>query len=261
MKTVAMKVQYDGHAYSGFQRQAKGPTIQAELEKAIMALTGEAVGITGSGRTDAGVHAIGQVISFRTSSNIPPGRWALAINTKLPSDIKAMASSLVEDGFNARYDALSKTYRYMILPSSSSSPLMGNYAWVMEDIPDVDAMSQAAAGFIGRHDFSAFRSAGSVERDPVRTITEFSIEKGIIEHLCERTIVITVSADGFLYKMVRNMVGALMKVGLRSASASGYIEYLLNAKDRKLAPPPAPGCGLYLLRVEYGRELFDTSET
>ena len=251
-----MKVQYDGHAYSGFQRQAKGATIQAELERAIMELTGEPVSITGSGRTDAGVHAIGQVISFRTSSSIPPEKWALAVNTKLPRDIKAIASCPVDDGFNARFDALSKTYRYMILPSSSSNPLMGNYAWVMGDNPDIGAMREAAKELIGRHDFSAFRSAGSVESEPTRTISEFSIEEGLIEHLGERTIIVTVSADGFLYKMVRNMVGALMEVGLGRASAQGYIEGLLDGMDRKLAPSPAPGCGLYLLKVEYDRKLF-----
>ncbi len=131
MMTFAVKVQYDGSRYSGFQRQIKGATIQGELERAISELTGVHSAVTGSGRTDAGVHAIGQVISFKSESSIPADRWALAMNTKLPQDIKAISSCLVDDNFNARFDATSKTYRYLILPSSSSNPLMGKYAWVI----------------------------------------------------------------------------------------------------------------------------------
>lgn len=257
MMTIAIKVQYDGSRYQGFQRQIKGATIQGELERAIFELTGVHSAVTGSGRTDAGVHAIGQVISFKSQSSIPADRWALAMNTKLPQDIKAISSCFVDDKFNARFDAISKTYRYLILPSSSSNPLMGNYAWVIEDNLDIDAMGEAAGEFTGKHDFSAFRSAGSADCDPVRTISRFSLEEGFIEHLGERTIIATVSADGFLYKMVRNMAGALMEVGLGRVPKQGYIDGLLKGKDRKLAPPPAPGSGLYLMKVEYARKLFE----
>ena len=253
MMTFAVKVQYDGSRYSGFQRQIKGATIQGELERAIFELTGVHSAVTGSGRTDAGVHAIGQVISFKSESSIPADRWALAMNTKLPQDIKAISSCLVDDNFNARFDATSKTYRYLILPSSSSNPLMGKYAWVIEDNPDIEAMREAAKELAGEHDFSAFRSAGSVDSDPVRIISGFSIEEGFIEHLGERSIIATVSANGFLYKMVRNMVGALMEVGLGRAPSQGY--YRRPSKGKGQEACAASGAGFWPVSHESGIRL------
>ncbi len=251
MSNIYLKVQYDGSSYFGFQRQVGFLTIQEVLEKAIFELTGEASPVTGSGRTDAGVHALAQVVNFRTSSSIPPDRWRYAMNTKLPKDIRAIASGLVPDGFSSRFDAVSKTYRYLILPASDLDAVMGDYAWVMRDDPPVERMRQAALVLKGRHDFSAFRSAGSSETGPVRDLWGLEVEDGRIDHLDCRYISITASADGFLYKMVRNITGAIVEAATMKENASSYILNLLEGRDRTLAPPPAPASGLYLAKVRY----------
>ncbi|HOA16166.1 MAG TPA: tRNA pseudouridine(38-40) synthase TruA [Bacillota bacterium] len=251
MSNIYLKVQYDGRYYFGFQRQVGFLTVQEVLEKAVLELTGEESPVTGSGRTDAGVHALGQVVNFRTSSSIPPDRWMFAINTKLPKDIRAVSSGLVPDGFSSRFDAVSKTYRYLILPGSDMDALMGGYAWVMRGEPSVERMRQAACVLRGTHDFSAFRSAGSSETGPVRNLWGLEVEEGRIEHLGCRYISITASADGFLYKMVRNITGALVEAAAMGENAADYVADLLERRDRALAPPPAPASGLYLVKVTY----------
>ena len=255
-RTIYIKVQYDGSAYFGFQRQIGFITVQETIEKAIESLTGQKTTVTGSGRTDAGVHALAQVISFRTGSSIPPERWRFAINTKLPDDIRAVESGPAPEGFNARFDAVSKTYRYLILPCSRLHAIMDRYAWVMEDALDVEAMSRAAASLTGRHDFSSFRSAGSVDGNSVRNVDRLDVTKGMIDHLGARYIAITARADGFLYKMVRNMVGAIVEVGLGKEESPDYIGRLLAHKDRTLAPAPAPASGLYLIEVLYPKDMI-----
>ncbi len=251
MRSIAVKVQYDGHAYEGFQRQAGAPTIQEEIECAISALQGMRAAVTGSGRTDAGVHAAGQVISFRTSSQIPPERWAVALNTKLPRDIRAIASCEAPEGFSARYDAVEKTYRYMILPHTKEHAILQNYAWVTVDCPDTEILRKAGSELLGEHDFTSFRSAGSRTGSAVRTISRIEVSESTLEHLGVAVINMSFTADGFLYRMVRNMVGALMEPAVGRQPAEGYIQSLLAAMDRKQAPAPAPASGLYLLSVLY----------
>jgi len=257
MKTVAMKVQYDGHAYEGFQRQSGASTIQDEIETAISAIQGVRAAVTGSGRTDAGVHAAGQVISFRTGSSIPAGRWAVALNTKLPRDIRAVASCEAPEGFSARYDAMEKTYRYMILPSTKEHAILRNYAWVTQDDPDAEILRRAGGELLGEHDFTSFRSAGSRTGSAVRTISRIEVRECILEHLGVRVINLSFTANGFLYRMVRNMVGALMEPATGRQPADGYIKGLLSAMDRKPAPAPAPPSGLYLISVRYPDGMLD----
>lgn len=256
-RTIYVKVQYDGSGYSGFQRQKGFVTIQETIEKAIELLTGQRTTITGSGRTDAGVHALAQVISFKTASSIPPERWRFALNTKLPDDIKAVESGQAYDGFSARFDAISKTYRYLILPSSNLHAVMDKYSWVMEKGLDVDKMSRAAGYLKGSHDFSSFRSAGSIDGSAVRKMDKLDVTEGIIDHLGARYVAVTARADGFLYKMVRNIVGTLVEVGLGRTEGSDYTQRLLASRDRTLAPPPAPPSGLYLVKVEYPCGMID----
>ena len=251
MRSIAVKVQYDGHAYEGFQRQSGSPTIQGEIESAIEALQGVSTAVTGSGRTDAGVHAAGQVISFRTGSAIPPERWSVALNTKLPRDIRAVASCEAPEGFSARHDAVEKTYRYMILPGTREHAILRYYAWVTVDDPDVGIIRKACSELLGEHDFTSFRSAGSRMGSAVRTISRIEVREGVLEHLDLRVINLSFTANGFLYKMVRNMVGALMEPAAGRQPAQGYITGLLAAMDRKQAPAPAPASGLYLLSVRY----------
>lgn len=251
MRTIAVKVQYDGHAYEGFQRQAGASTVQEEIESAITALQGVHAAVTGSGRTDAGVHAAGQVISFRTPSAIPPERWAVALNTKLPRDIRAIASCEAPEGFSARYDAIEKTYRYLILPRTKEHAMLRNYSWVTEDDPDTGILRRAGRELLGEHDFTSFRSAGSRTGSAVRTISSIEVSESALEHLGVRVINLSFTANGFLYKMVRNMVGALMEPATGRKPAEGYISGILSAMDRKPAPAPAPSSGLYLLSVRY----------
>lgn len=258
MMTFAVKVQYDGSRYSGFQRQIKGATIQGELERAISELTGVHSAVTGSGRTDAGVHAIGQVISFKSESSIPSDRWALALNTKLPQDIRAVSSCVAPDGFSARFDAQSKQYRYLILPKSSCNAIMGKYAWVSEASPSIDCMRRGAAILLGERDFSSFRSAGSVDTSPVRNLSRLDVQEVSIPHLLESGILVYAEADGFLYKMVRNIVGALFETSLPSGGGPSELDSILQAKDRTIAPSPAPPGGLYLAEVRYPASLAIT---
>ena len=259
MRSIAVKVQYDGHAYGGFQRQAGAPTIQGEIESAIEALQGVRAAVTGSGRTDAGVHAAGQVISFRTGSSIPSERWAAALNTKLPGDIRAIASCEAPEGFSARYDATEKTYRYMILPRTKDHAILRNYAWVTADDPDEGILRSASLELLGEHDFTSFRSAGSKTGSAVRTISRIEVGESVLEHLGVGVISLSFTANGFLYRMVRNMVGALMEPATGRQPAEGYIQSILAAMDRKIAPSPAPASGLYLLSVRYpeGTLAFD----
>lgn len=251
-RCIYVRLSYDGSGYSGFQRQHGFITVQEKVEEAVFSLAGEKIPITGSGRTDAGVHAIDQVISFRASSGIPAEKWSLALNTKLPKDIRAIQSGQAPDGFSARYDAISKTYRYLMLPDSRLDAVMGKYAWVMRESPNARKMSEAAAELVGKNDFSAFKSAGSADTHPVRHLMRLEVEEGVLGHLNARFISITAEADGFLYKMARNIVGALVHSGIdKDINSPAFVRSLLEGRDRAKAPPPAPAGGLYLVRVDY----------
>ncbi len=243
-KRIKLTVSYEGTRYHGFQRQPTGITVQESLEKAIEQLQGEPVRIVGSGRTDAGVHARGQVVHFDTEAAIPPERWGAALNSVLPDDIVVRQSEQVSSSFHARYDVKSKTYRYLIDHGRVRDVFLRNRAWHISRPLDLESMVTAATAFVGTHDFTAFCSAKADVGNRVRTITRVDIEKD------GNRIWLTFMGNGFLYNMVRIMTGTLVEVGAGKRDVA-EIPHLIEAKDRTLTGITAPPQGLYLWSVDY----------
>lgn len=244
MRNVKITIEYDGTDYAGWQIQPNGTSIQEMVQLAIGAITGEDdVKINGSGRTDAGVHAAGQVANFTTGSDIPAADLVHAINSKLPDDIAVIDAADVPAEFHARFSAKSKTYRYSILNRAARSPLDRRRRHFVRRPLDVAAMQAAAKHIVGEHDFAAFQSKPD-GKPSVRRITELTIDADGDE------IHITVSANGFLYNMVRAIAGTLIEVGLGGHDAES-IAALIESRDRSAAGATAPPQGLCLLRVEY----------
>lgn len=244
MRNIALIVSYDGTAYRGFQTQPGGGTVQDELERAIRSLTGEENRIEGSGRTDAGVHALGQVVSFRTASPIPIVKWALALNGRLPGDIIVRSAHEMPEDFHARYSAVRKTYRYSLSTGKYPNIFTARFRHHHYRPLDVDAMREGIRFFIGEHDYTAFSSAGAPRKSNVRTIYAAWLEhEGEDLHLHW-------TGSGFLYNMVRIMAGTLIEVG-EGKKAPGHIPAILQRKDRNMAGPTAPAQGLALWQVEY----------
>jgi tRNA pseudouridine38-40 synthase len=250
VRNIRLVLEYDGTNYHGFQTQDDPalPTIQGELEAAIEAICHERLRITGSGRTDAGAHALGQVVNFHTRSTVPTHRFPAALNSVLPRDIRVKEAAAVPQEFHARFDALSKTYAYLVDNRPSTSVFLRNYAYHVPQPLDLVAMRRAAEILVGTHDFASFQSSGSSAKTSVRTVYGLGIDE-IEAH--EGIIKFSVRADGFLYNMVRNMVGTLLEVGLGRYSVEDTAS-ILAARDRRLAGPTAPAQGLYLVKVEYG---------
>ncbi|MGE5484367.1 MAG: tRNA pseudouridine(38-40) synthase TruA [Ignavibacteriales bacterium] len=252
MRNIKVTVEYDGTNYHGFQVQGKMPTIQAVLQDAIERITGTRAAVTGAGRTDAGVHARGQVINFKTHSRIPTERFAHALNSVLPDDVVAVSAEEVPQDFHSRYSATSKVYGYTFWNAEFPSPFWRAYAlWVRQEL-DVDAMRAAAGDFTGRHDFAAFRSTGSSAVTTVRTVFRSTVQasKGGSPGR-GRLVVFTVEADGFLYNMVRIMAGTLLEVGI-GKRGPGDVRLALAEPSRGLAGPTLPPNGLCLEEVRYG---------
>jgi len=246
-KNIVMVVSYDGTNYSGFQSQPSGNTIQDVLEAAIKTLTGEELRIIGSGRTDAGVHARGQVFNFHTESRIPQERWALAINTRLPDDIVVLEAWEAPEAFHARHSAKRKTYRYTIDRRKFPDVFDRHYAFHHPTPLNVAAMREALAHLVGEHDFTSFTSIQSTQLHHVRTIFETRIEEdGSMLHLF-------VTGSGFLYNMVRIIAGTMMWVGEGKLSPDD-IPSMLKALDRTKTGPTAMAHGLMLWEVEYPPE-------
>ncbi|MCR4443141.1 MAG: tRNA pseudouridine(38-40) synthase TruA [Peptococcaceae bacterium] len=246
MRNVKMTVAYDGTNYHGFQVQNRTglKTVQNELESVLHTLTGEKVRVIGSGRTDAGVHARGQVINFFSSTKIPPDRFPLAMNSLLPRDIVVWEAQDVSPGFHARFSAKNKTYRYAIYNYRHLSPFWRLYAYHVPVPLDKEKMSLAAGYFLGTHDFSAFCAQDARVANHVRTIFEFMVEqKGPL-------IFLTVTADGFLYNMVRIMAGTLLEIGMNKRQPES-VPLLLQSGERKQAGMTLPPQGLCLMKVEY----------
>ena len=242
---IKLTLEYDGTDYCGWQVQPNGVTVQQRVQEALKALTGEDITVTASGRTDSGVHAAGQVAHFDTNSTIPPEKFAAALNSMLPSDIRALCSEMADDGFNARFCAKKKTYRYSAYLSDTTRPLWDRYSCRLSFSPDVLAMKRAARLFIGTHDFHAFMASGREVKDTVRTIYSSEIEtEGDF-------ITFTVCGNGFLYNMVRIMMGTLVETGAGKMTESDIIS-ALNGGDRNLSGKTMPPHGLTLLSVEYG---------
>ncbi|SHJ07096.1 tRNA pseudouridine(38-40) synthase TruA [Desulfofundulus thermosubterraneus] len=248
MRNIKLTIAYDGTNYHGFQEQ-RGTglvTIQEVLEKCLRRLAGREIRVTGAGRTDAGVHARGQVVNFDAAGwNIPAERIVLALNGMLPRDIAALEAEEVGPEFHARYSALAKTYRYTIYNSRIPSPFWRLYSHFVPRPLDVQAMAGAAQWLVGTHDFASFQAAGSPVKHTVRTLFSVDVcrEGKEVIHLIFR-------GNGFLYNMVRIMVGTLIEVGLGKRDPDD-IPAILAARNRTRAGPTAPPEGLCLERVEY----------
>ncbi len=244
-RTIKLVLEYDGGAYAGWQRQADALTIQGVLEDALGRMLGAAVTVYASGRTDAGVHAWGQVAHFHTDAEYPAGVFQNALNALLPRDIAVVGAEDAPAEFHARFSSVSKTYHYLIWNKPYRSALLLRRAWHVGRPLDTEGMRRCLPLLTGTLDFSSFRSSGGDDLNPVRTITQFSIletEPGMIR--------IAVSANGFLRHMVRNLVGTLVEVG-RNKMDSNAVRSILESKDRRLAGPKAPAHGLYLVEVRY----------
>lgn len=244
MRNVKVVVEYDGTDYFGFQNQPNVPTIQAELERVLSKIVKEPVTVYGSGRTDAGVHASGQVINFRTEGTVPIDRLCIAMNSLLPAAIAALEAREVAPEFHARYSAKSRLYRYDILNREVRSALQGRFCWQVPRLLDVEAMNVAARCLCGVHDFSSFACADRDDDGSVRDLTGVRIER-IGEH-----VIIELRANAFLRSMVRVIVGTLVEVGLGVRPADDT-ERILEARDRRAAGKTAPARGLCLVEVEY----------
>ncbi len=244
MRNVKVVVEYDGTDYFGFQYQPRVPTIQGELEKVLSKIVKEDVTVYGSGRTDAGVHALGQVINFRTNGTIPIDRLCIAMNSLLPKDISAKSAEEVDLDFHARYSAKSRLYRYSILNRELRSALSGRYNWHVNQPLDIEAMRIGARYLIGVNDFTSFSCASNEDKCNVREMMSVEIKRE-----CE-IVIIELRANAFLRSMVRVIVGTLVEVGL-GRRPSHSIRDILEAKDRGGAGKTAPACGLCLVEVEY----------
>lgn len=261
-RNILLEIEYDGTKYSGWQIQENGITVQGCVEKGLYALTGEVISVNGCSRTDAGVHAHGYVLNFRTESTIPAHRFSFALNAFLPEDITAIRSIQVSDEFHARFDAKRKTYRYLFYPSGRPSALLSKRAWHVrtadfaqaseEDWVNAAArMDRGAKFFVGTHDFSAFRALGSHVKTTVRTIFDAKVYLLPEDFITgQRLFCFEVTGDGFLYNMVRIMTGTLRDV-MMGKLQSEDIEGILTSKARENAGATAPPEGLYLYRVEY----------
>ncbi len=244
MRNVKLTIEYDGTNYCGWQKQNNEKTIQEEIEKAIYKAVGEVVEVIGSSRTDAGVHARGMVANFKTNATIPFDKFKYAINDKLPDDIAIIESEEVSEDFHARYDSKGKTYCYSIINRQQKPAIGRNYVYHFKWDLDIEKMREACKHFIGKHDFKAFRSLGSSVKTTERTIEELYIESE------GEKINIFITADGFLYNMVRIIVGTLLKVG-RGKIPVEDIEKIILLGDRKKAGPCVPAQGLILEKVYY----------
>jgi tRNA pseudouridine38-40 synthase len=245
MPRIKCTVAYDGTSFSGYQVQPGKRTVQGELEKTLEKLNkGDSIRVNASGRTDAGVHARGQVIHFDTTLEIEPDRWQIALNSLLPADISIQTAEIASTDFHARFDAVGKEYRYFLLPSKTRDPFQRNYAYQFPYQLDFNAMKEATGHLTGTHDFTSFCSAKTEVEDRVRNLKEidFFEENGLL--------VFRFVGDGFLYNMVRILVGTLLEVGTGRREARTMPE-LLEKKDRTLAGKTAPGHGLYLWKVFY----------
>mgnify|MGYP005839304481 FL=1 len=244
MRNVKVVVEYDGTDYFGFQYQPGVPTIQAELERVIERIFKEKATVYGSGRTDAGVHAAGQVISFRTSGTIPIDRVCVAMNSLLPQSIAALEASEADESFHARYSAKSRLYRYDILNRDEKSALRGRYCWHVRRLLDVERMRDSAEMLLGTHDFSSFAAADRDAGSPIRELQEIGVRR-VGEH-----VLIEMRANAFLRGMVRIIVGTLVEVGLGFRPGPD-VKDILQAADRTAAGRTAPPRGLCLVEVEY----------
>jgi tRNA pseudouridine38-40 synthase len=244
---IALGIEYDGTAYNGWQRQKTGTGVQLLLEQALTAVANHPVEVVCAGRTDAGVHATGQVVHFDTDADRSLRGWLLGVNSNLPGDVNARWVAAVRDDFHARFSASARTYRYLILNRPVRSALFRDRAWWVRQPLDAGRMRAATECLLGRHDFSAFRATGCQASSPVREIFSIVVERR------DDWISVTIAANAFLQHMVRNIVGLLVEIGGGDAPVT-QAQTVLAARDRRLAGVAAPAHGLTLVRVSYPDE-------
>jgi len=241
---IALGVEYDGTSYNGWQRQKSGIGVQERLEEALSLVANEAIEVTCAGRTDTGVHASGQVVHFDTSADRSERSWVLGGNSNLPPDISLTWAQPVGDDFHARYTALSRSYRYLILNRLQRSALHRHRAWWVHQPLDAARMHTAAQALLGEHDFSAFRAAGCQSSTAIREISSISVGRS------GHWVTLEVTANAFLQHMVRNITGTLAAVGQGEAPVS-WVRDVLESRDRTAGGVAAPPQGLTLVAVEY----------
>jgi tRNA pseudouridine38-40 synthase len=288
MRNIQLTLAYDGSRYVGWQVQSNGLAIQAVIEKAIERLTGTHSPVYSAGRTDSGVHALGQVANFHTASPIPPERWTAALRQYLPPDIVLLASRQVPDSFHSTFSAIRKRYRYVIHNGRTPLPFLRNYTHHVYRRLDSDAMHAAAQRLLGKHDFRSFETEWPNKATSVRTVMEIGIVRRPVWRVWQTTppdfsaisapspeipgmggnhpppvssnltddvregdfLCLDIVADGFLYNMVRSIMGTLIDVG-RGRWSADDITRILTAQTRSAAGNTAPACGLYLVQVDY----------
>ncbi len=261
MPTFKLTLAYDGTQYSGWQVQPGRATLQETLERALEKITGETTRVTASGRTDAGVHALGQVVSFQSSTRLEPTVLQKALNAELPHDMAIRAASHAADDFHAIASARRKRYRYLLHDGPTRNVFTRHYAWHCHTRLDADAMQRAAQALVGRHDFKSFETSGSERETSVRTVFELSVTRGQGGHAglpsaglpigdAGDFVALEIEADGFLYNMVRAIVGTLVEVG-EGKRAESWPGEVLAVCDRRAAGRTAPAQGLLLVRVDY----------
>jgi tRNA pseudouridine38-40 synthase len=244
---VALGVEYDGAAFCGWQTQPTGCGVQDHLERALSLIAGDHVNTVCAGRTDAGVHAVEQVVHFDTDSVRPRSAWVRGVNAALPARVAVLWAQPVEDAFHARFSARSRRYRYVLL-NDAVRPAAGHSQVGWFHLPlDVDLMREAGRVLQGEHDFSTFRSSECQARSPIRTLHAVQIERRGVY------VVFDFCANGFLHHMVRNLVGTLVFVG-KGKHSPNWVGEVLSKRDRSLAAPTFDAAGLYLAHVDYGPE-------
>ena len=247
MRTLKLTIQYDGTGYVGWQRQPNGTSIQALLEDALAPIEGAAVTVHGAGRTDSGVHALGQVASVALASPLEPPAMARALNAVLPPDVRVLGIDEADADFHARFSARAKTYEYRIINAPLVSAFLHRYVWHVPQPLDLESMRTAAGPLVGRHDFAGFQAAGSDVATTERTILDFEVEDGGGYDL---PLVLRITGDGFLRHMVRNIVGTLVEVGTGRWDPWRLLA-ILDSRERAQAGPTAPPRGLFLTQVTY----------
>lgn len=249
---VALALEYDGRRFAGFERQPRQRTIQGELERALSDIAHHPVRCICAGRTDAGVHGIGQIVHFDTLAERPQRAWILGVNAQLPTDLSVRWAGVVADDFHARFSALRRAYRYSIYVRRARAALLDGRAMWRRTALDLDGMQAAAAALVGEHDFSAYRAAACQAHSPVRTIHQLEVscaDAPSASSSC-RVIHIDVVANAFLQHMVRNIVGVLVAIGSGEASPAWAGE-VLAGRDRRRGGVTAPAHGLCFMKVEY----------
>ncbi|MDB4637782.1 MAG: tRNA pseudouridine(38-40) synthase TruA [Planctomycetaceae bacterium] len=264
-RNIRLTLAYDGSNYVGWQIQPNGVTVQELVQKAISDLTGEEIKLIAAGRTDSGVHALGQVANFQTSSTIPAEKFASALQSRLPEDIIARDSLEVPERFHATYSAVRKCYRYLIHHRDIGLPFLRNYTWRFGNELDLHKMREAAKHIVGTHDFRCFETQYPNKATSVRTVEHLTIECQSMWDVwsafdfesqqstvadTDEVLCLEISADGFLYNMVRAITGTLVDVG-RGRYQSDDVERMIAEGNRSLAGPTAPAHGLYLVSVDY----------